>query len=199
MKSLLSVAVAQPLCLAGNLAQNALAHAQCIRSSRARLVVFPELSLTGYELDSALVATDSPVFDEIARACRDSDSLVVRRTSPIHDRISKIAPPGRLRPNRQKFTKVTFCSRGLWGPGPVPRARLKPCKLTKAPPPQHPNRSVTKGRLPSRIKLQRVRHEKTKPVFPARPANRQQVHPRLPGWLLCEEISKVQTRSRHQS
>ena len=46
----LIVAVAQPPCAPHDVAGNARAHAAAVRDTRARVVVFPELSLTGYEL-----------------------------------------------------------------------------------------------------------------------------------------------------
>ena len=49
----LTIAVAQPRCAAKNVRLNAVEHAATIRRINARLVVFPELSLTGYELDAA--------------------------------------------------------------------------------------------------------------------------------------------------
>ena len=49
----LTVAVAQPATVTGDLAANALRHAEAVVSSGARLVVFPELSLTGYDLAHA--------------------------------------------------------------------------------------------------------------------------------------------------
>lgn len=52
MRAPLTVAAAQPVCVAGDVAANAVAHADAIRAAKARLVVFPELSLTGYELDA---------------------------------------------------------------------------------------------------------------------------------------------------
>ena len=50
-------------------ALNAMAHADAILSAKARLVVFPELSLTGYELDSEPVALTDPALRPIVDAC----------------------------------------------------------------------------------------------------------------------------------
>lgn len=44
-------------------------HAADIRSAGARLVVFPELSLTGYDLDAPSVAPDDPTLRPIVDAC----------------------------------------------------------------------------------------------------------------------------------
>ena len=48
----LRLAVAQPPCVPLDVAANARAHAAAVRAAGARVVVFPELSLTGYELDA---------------------------------------------------------------------------------------------------------------------------------------------------
>ena len=53
MREPLRIAVAQPVCVRHDVAGNAVRHARVVRSARARVVVFPELSLTGYELDAA--------------------------------------------------------------------------------------------------------------------------------------------------
>jgi predicted amidohydrolase len=58
MQAPLLVAVAQPRCAAKATHSNARAHAELIRSARARVVIFPELSLTGYELDADPIAID---------------------------------------------------------------------------------------------------------------------------------------------
>jgi len=54
----LTVAVVQPPCTACDVAGNAQQHADAVRRAQARVVVFPELSLTGYELDAPAVAPD---------------------------------------------------------------------------------------------------------------------------------------------
>ena len=50
----LAIAVAQPRCTARDVRANAVEHARLVAAAEARLVVFPELSLTGYELDATL-------------------------------------------------------------------------------------------------------------------------------------------------
>ena len=72
MRLPLTVAVAQPAVVAGDLRATALAHAEAVRAARARLVVFPELSLTGYELDVPPVALDDSALAPLADACRDT-------------------------------------------------------------------------------------------------------------------------------
>lgn len=48
-RSPLKVAAVQPGYAAYGHAANAATHARAVRAARARMVVFPELSLTGYE------------------------------------------------------------------------------------------------------------------------------------------------------
>lgn len=69
MRSPLTVAVAQPVCCAKNLDANAREHARLIGEARARVVVFPELSLTGYELDADALAPDDGALALVAEAC----------------------------------------------------------------------------------------------------------------------------------
>src|SRR5262249_45107352 len=73
----LTVAVAQPPCVPYDVAANALAHATAIREAGTRVVVFPELSLTGYELDAPAVAPDDPRLRPIVEACRETGSVAL--------------------------------------------------------------------------------------------------------------------------
>ena len=77
MREPLTVAVAQPVCRPGDVTANALAHAAAIRAAGARLMVFPELSLTGYVLDAPVVAPDDVRLVPIVDACRDMASVAL--------------------------------------------------------------------------------------------------------------------------
>jgi len=77
MKGSLSVAAVQPPCVALDVVANARTHAKAIRTARARLVVFPELSLTWYELDAPPVATDDPALRAIVDACAETGSVAL--------------------------------------------------------------------------------------------------------------------------
>lgn len=83
MREPLSVAVAQPACAAYEVAVNAVAHAAVIRQAAARLVVFPELSLTGYELDARAVDSDDARLLPIIDACAETGSLALIG-APVH-------------------------------------------------------------------------------------------------------------------
>ncbi|WP_159498789.1 carbon-nitrogen hydrolase family protein [Microbacterium sp. 18062] len=72
-----TVAAAQPQVDAGALHLNAERHARAIREANARLVVFPELSLTGYELGAPAVALDDPRLALILTACRETQSVAL--------------------------------------------------------------------------------------------------------------------------
>jgi predicted amidohydrolase len=73
----LTVAAAQPLCSSRDVAANALAHARLIRAAHARVLVFPELSLTGYELDAEPVDADQPELLPIVRACAETETVAL--------------------------------------------------------------------------------------------------------------------------
>jgi predicted amidohydrolase len=75
MRAPLTVAAAQPACVAGDVPANAGAHADAIRAARARLVVFPELSLTGYELDAPPV--DAAALAPIVEACAAAGTVAL--------------------------------------------------------------------------------------------------------------------------
>ena len=80
----LVVAATQPVTDAGDIAGNAGRHAQAVRESEARVVVFPELSLTGYELDSPAVALDDPQLEPLSRACAESGAVALAG-APVAD------------------------------------------------------------------------------------------------------------------
>jgi predicted amidohydrolase len=73
----LRIAVAQPRCAAYDVGANAAAHALIVRAAGARVVVFPELSLTGYELDAAALTVEDARLRPIVEACAGSGSLAL--------------------------------------------------------------------------------------------------------------------------
>jgi predicted amidohydrolase len=77
MREPLTIAVAQPPIVSYDVAANALTHAATIRAAGARVVVFPELSLTGYELDAPAIAPDDPRLMPIVEACAETGSLAL--------------------------------------------------------------------------------------------------------------------------
>jgi predicted amidohydrolase len=77
MREPLRVAVAQPLCVPYDVGQNAVAHAAAVRAAGARVVVFPELSLTGYELEAPALTAQDPRLIPLAEACADAGSVAL--------------------------------------------------------------------------------------------------------------------------
>jgi predicted amidohydrolase len=77
VQSTLTIAVAQPRCRAYDVALNARAHAAAVRAADARVVVFPELSLTGYELDAPPITADDPRLAPIVAACAETGALAL--------------------------------------------------------------------------------------------------------------------------
>lgn len=73
----LQIAVAQPPCVTGALVANAEAHALTVLAARARLVVFPELSLTGYDLEAPTVALDDPALAPLVEACSTVNTVAL--------------------------------------------------------------------------------------------------------------------------
>jgi predicted amidohydrolase len=71
----LIIAAAQPRCEPKDVSANARLHAEAIREAQARVVVFPELSLTGYELDADPVSLTDGALRPIVDACAQSDSI----------------------------------------------------------------------------------------------------------------------------
>lgn len=79
----LVIAVAQPLCVAHDVAANALTHASMIRTAGTRVIVFPELSLTGYELNAPAIAAQDPRLTPIVEACAATRSVALVG-APVH-------------------------------------------------------------------------------------------------------------------
>jgi predicted amidohydrolase len=76
-RSPLTVALAQPSLVAGDVKANAAAHVEAIRAAGSRLVVFPELSMTSYVLSAPAVALDDPVWAPIVEACAATASVAL--------------------------------------------------------------------------------------------------------------------------
>jgi predicted amidohydrolase len=83
MREPLVIAVAQPLCRPYDVAVNAATHAATVFAAGARVVVFPELSLTGYELDAPAISVDDPRLAPIVEACAETGSLALVG-APVH-------------------------------------------------------------------------------------------------------------------
>ncbi|KUN81141.1 hypothetical protein AQJ66_24575 [Streptomyces bungoensis] len=84
MKGPLAVAVVQPVWAGADVLANARVHAEAIEQVGARLVVFPELSLTGYDLDAPSLTADDRRLLVIANACRAVGSVALVG-APVRD------------------------------------------------------------------------------------------------------------------
>jgi predicted amidohydrolase len=90
----LLLAVAQPECVSYDVAANALAHAELVRRADARVVVFPELSLTGYELDAPPLAADDPRLAPLVEACAETGSIALAGAPVAGPHIGMLAVDG---------------------------------------------------------------------------------------------------------
>ena len=77
MREPLRLAVAQPLCVPYDVGQNAAAHAAAVRAAGARVVVFPELSLTGYELEAPALTAQDPRLIPLTESCAETGSVAL--------------------------------------------------------------------------------------------------------------------------
>ena len=82
MREPLSIAVAQPLCVPYDVAANAITHAAVVRAAGARVVLFPELSLTGYELAAPAVTARDPRLLPLSEAC-DAAGVLALAGAPV--------------------------------------------------------------------------------------------------------------------
>ena len=82
MREPLSIAAAQPLCVPYDVAANAITHAAVIRAAGARVVLFPELSLTGYELAAPAVTARDPRLLPLSEAC-EAAGVVALAGAPV--------------------------------------------------------------------------------------------------------------------
>lgn len=73
----LAIAVAQPLIAPYDVAANAAAHAAMVRAARSRVVVFPEMSLTGYQLDAPAITAGDPRLAPIVEACAETGTTAL--------------------------------------------------------------------------------------------------------------------------
>ncbi|XVS60695.1 carbon-nitrogen hydrolase family protein [Actinosynnema sp. CA-299493] len=70
---MITIAVAQPRCTPYDVAANVAAHVEAVRAAGSRVVVFPELSLTGYHFDAPVVPFE--LVEPLARACAETGTV----------------------------------------------------------------------------------------------------------------------------
>jgi predicted amidohydrolase len=73
----LSLAVAQPPCVALDVRANVAAHAAAVRVAGARVVLFPELSLTGYEMTAPVLDPADDRLRPLVEACDETNTVAL--------------------------------------------------------------------------------------------------------------------------
>ena len=94
MSESLLLAVAQPPCLRYNVAANVLTHAETVVAASARVVLFPELSLTGYELDAEAITPDDPRLSPLVDACAITGTVALVGAPIRGEHIATLAVDG---------------------------------------------------------------------------------------------------------
>ncbi|MQM26675.1 carbon-nitrogen hydrolase family protein [Glycomyces albidus] len=87
----LSIALAQPDLRPGDVEANAAAHAEAIRAAGARLVVFPELSLSSYAMSAPTVSLDDPALAVVVDACAETGSVALAGAPLVEDGRERIS------------------------------------------------------------------------------------------------------------
>lgn len=72
-----TVGVAQPAVAPDDVVGNVARQAAMVRRAAASIVVFPELSLTGYHLDAEVIDPADPRLGPLVEACHDTGSLAL--------------------------------------------------------------------------------------------------------------------------
>jgi predicted amidohydrolase len=145
MRDPLIVAAAQPAIAPGEVVRNAIAHAEMVRTANARVVVFPEMSLTGYELSADPVSPADAALSPVVQACAAAGAVALVG-APVRDETGRVF----IAMLRVDGTGAEVCYRKTWlggseaerfsagdGPGLVEvdgwRIGLGICKDTGAP------------------------------------------------------------------
>lgn len=136
----LRLAVAQPVPHDEDLAASAAAHATLVASSGARVVVFPELSLTGYRLDAPDLVPSSSELAPLVDACAATDAVALVG-APVDGTIAVLAVDGTGAEvvYRKVWVDESEAARFRAGPGPAVievdgwRLGLAVCRDTRFP------------------------------------------------------------------
>lgn len=78
--SVIQVAVAQPTTVLGAVTNNIAAHKAAVRCAASDLVVFPEMSLTGYDMAAPAIAVDDARLVPLIDACREARTVALAGT-----------------------------------------------------------------------------------------------------------------------
>ncbi len=74
----------QPRCHVGDIEANVARHVDAIDRAEADVVVFPELSLTGYDMNAPTVDGDEPELADLVAVCNERSSLALVG-APVYD------------------------------------------------------------------------------------------------------------------
>lgn len=100
----LSLAAVQPPSTSHDVAANVAEHVLAIHAAHSRVVLFPELSLTGYELDAQDVVPDDPCLEPLVEACASSNAIALVG-APVERRIAML---------RVDSSGITVAYRKIW-------------------------------------------------------------------------------------
>ncbi len=120
MREPLTIAVAQPHCVPYDVEANVAAHAATVREAKSRVVVFPELSLTGYELDAPTVAIDDPRLLPLVAACAETGSVALVGAPVEGEHIAFVAVDGSGATVAYRKVNVHQDEDRRFKPGPAP-------------------------------------------------------------------------------
>lgn len=76
-RNALKVAAAQPRARLNSLERNVESHAEAVRRANSQLIVFPEMSLTGYAMDAPSIDPSGTALAPLVRACAASNSTAL--------------------------------------------------------------------------------------------------------------------------
>lgn len=119
----LDLAVAQPVVVDGDLEATVAAHVAVVRAATARVVAFPELSLTGYAVDAPVVDPADPVLEPLVLACVEAGTLALVGApvaSEEGDHIAVLAVDGGGVAVVYRKVWVDDSEAGRFAPGPGP-------------------------------------------------------------------------------
>ncbi|GAA2274252.1 carbon-nitrogen hydrolase family protein [Actinomadura luteofluorescens] len=100
----LTLAAVQPPSTSHDVAANVAEHVLTIHAVHSRVVLFPELSLTGYELDAQDVVPDDPRLEPLIKACASSNTVALVG-APVGGSIAML---------RVDSTGITVAYRKMW-------------------------------------------------------------------------------------
>ncbi|MGS2618203.1 carbon-nitrogen hydrolase family protein [Micromonospora sp. LZ34] len=122
MRTPLRIVVAQPPCVAYDVGANAATHAAVVRAAGARVVAFPELSLTGYELDAPPVDVDDPRLGPLVEACAETGTLALAGAPVRGGHIATLAVDATGVRVAYRKMWLGAAEAGRFSPGPAPAA-----------------------------------------------------------------------------